>query len=77
MITINMNKAREITHDRRRAKRTEEFKPLDIEVTIPALAEEAEAKRQAIRDRYAVMQEQIDVATSADELKTIIEENEL
>lgn len=77
MITINIDKAKGITHDRRRAKRTEEFKPLDIEATIPSLAAEAEAKRQAVRDRYAVMQEQIDVAASADELKTIIEENEL
>ena len=76
MIKINVDKAKEITHNIRRAKRTEEFAPLDevimkqIPGTDPA---EVEANRQAIRDKYAVIQETIDSATTPEELKSIIE----
>ena len=38
----------------------EEFKQLDIEATIPMLAEQAEQKRQEVRDKYALMQTEID-----------------
>lgn len=62
MIIVNIDKARIITHEKRRAKRAEEFKPLDIQATIPSEAVAAEAARQEIRERYAVMQEQIDAA---------------
>lgn len=76
MITINMNKAREITHEKRRAARADEFAPLDdvIAKQIPGSdAVEAEAKRQEIRKRYAVIQNEIDGCDTSDELKTIIE----
>ena len=72
MITINIDKAKAIAHDVRRAKRAEEFRPLDIKATIPSEAAAAEAARQEVRARYAAMQADIDAATSADELKSII-----
>lgn len=68
----NLNKAREIAHDKRRAARAAEFAPLDVEATIPAKAAQAEAKRQAIRDRYAVMQTSIDAAKDIDQLKAAV-----
>jgi hypothetical protein len=72
MITVNLNKAKEIAHDKRRAARAEEFKPLDIKATIPSEAEEAEAARAAVRAKYAEMQTAMDAATTADELKALL-----
>ena len=72
MITINIDKAKAIAHDIRRAARAEEFKPLDAKATIPAEAAEAEAARQAIRDKYAQIQADIDAATTVDKLKTVM-----
>ena len=72
MITIDMTKAKAIAHDKRRQARAEEFAPLDIKATIPAEAEAAEAERQVVRDKYATMQEQMDAATTPEELKEIM-----
>lgn len=75
MITINLDKAKSIAHDKRRASRAEEFKPYDevIMKQIPGNdAAVAEAARQEIRDKYADMQVAIDAAESADELKVIL-----
>lgn len=72
MIVINLDKARAIGHDMRRAARAEEFKPLDIKATIPGEAVQAEADRQVIRDKYAAMQTAIDSATSTDEIKSAL-----
>lgn len=58
-----------ICHEKRRAKRAAEFAPLDVEATIPAKAAQAEAARQAIRDKYAAMQAAIDAAGTVDALK--------
>lgn len=69
MITINIDKAKTIAHDIRRAARSAEFAPLDIKATIPSEAAAAEAARQVIRDKYAVMQTAIDAATTIDEIK--------
>jgi hypothetical protein len=74
-ITINLPKAKLIAHDKRRVMREAEFAPLDeiIAKQIPGKdAAAAEAARQAIRDRYADMQIDIDAATSPEELKTIL-----
>lgn len=71
-VAHNMTKAKSIAHDVRRAKRAAEFAPLDIEATIPAKATQAEAARQAIRDKYAVMQQQIDAAQTVEKLKELI-----
>ena len=72
MINININKAKDIAHDIRRAKRTEEFAPLDIKATIPSEAVAAEAARQAVRDKYAAMQTQINSASTPEEIKEAI-----
>lgn len=73
MIVINLDKAKNIAHDVRRAKRAEEFAPLDIKATIPSEAVAAEATRQAIRDKYAAIQNDIDSAPAIPELKMIVE----
>lgn len=72
MITINLDKAKNIAHDKRRAARSTEFAPLDIKATIPAEAQAAETARQVIRDKYATMQEAMDAAQSPDELKELL-----
>jgi len=76
MIVINIDKAKVIAHDIRRAKRAEEFAPYDevIMKQIPGNdAVEAEAARQAIRDKYDTIQTNINDATNADTLKTIVD----
>ena len=75
MIIINMNKAKDVAHTKRRIAREQEFAPYDniIMKQIPGNSfQEAEAARQAIRDKYAVMQTQIDVAQTPEELKDIL-----
>ena len=72
MITINIDKAKAIAHDKRRAARSAEFAPLDIKATIPSEAQAAEAARQAIRDKYAEMQAQMDAAQTVEELKALL-----
>lgn len=72
MIQVDILKAKEIAHDKRRAARAAEFAPLDIQTTIPAMAEQAEAKRQEIRDKYDAIQTQIDEANTVDVLRDII-----
>ena len=74
MISVDMNKAKEIAHEIRRADRDEKMKPLDVEATVPALADAAEAQRQIVRDANQVVQSQIEVATSEDELKAALEQ---
>ena len=69
MITINLAKAKGIAHAARRAARDAEFKPLDVQATIPAMAAQAESARQVIRDKYAEMQAEIDAAKKPEEIK--------
>jgi len=69
MITINIDKAKTIAHDKRREARSAEFAPLDIKATIPSEATAAEAARQAVREKYAAMQTAIDSASTVDEIK--------
>ena len=72
MITINVDKAKGIAHEVRRAKRAEEFAPLDVKATIPSEAAAAEEARAAIRAKYAAMQTAIDAATTPDEIKAVM-----
>ena len=75
MITINIDKAKAIAHDRRRAARAEEFKPHDevIMKQIPGADNTAaEAARAAIRAKYADMQNQIEAAATPDEIKAAL-----
>lgn len=73
-IVIDLLKAKSIGHDMRRAARAEEFKPYDDAVAkqIPGQMEGAEAARQAIREKYAAVQAQIDAATTPDEIKAAL-----
>ena len=74
-ISINITKAKVIAHDVRRAKRAEEFAPLDevIAKQIPGKsAADAEAERQVIRDADAALQTKINAATTAGALKDLI-----
>jgi len=73
MISINIDKAKTIAHDMRREKRAAEFVPLDVKATIPNEAVAAEIARQAIRDKYAAIQQDIDAAPGLNELKLIVE----
>lgn len=73
MITVNIDKAKAIVHDKRRAARSGEFAPLDIKATIPSEAITAEAARQAVREKYAAIQADIDAALGVLELKAIVE----
>jgi hypothetical protein len=75
MITVNINKAKAIAHDCRRAARAEEFKPHDevIAKQIPSAdAAAAEQARKDIRFKYALIQEAIDLAKSPDEIKAAL-----
>ena len=78
MIVINLNKAKAIGHDMRRAARAEEFAPYDKIITaqIPnQSAADAEAARAAIRAKYAAMQMAIDAAASPNEIKVSLGAN--
>ena len=72
MITINIDKAKTVAHDMRRAARAAEFAPLDIKATIPSEAAAAEAARQVVRDKYADIQVAIDAATTVDGIKSAL-----
>ena len=75
MITIDLTKAKTISHTIRRQKRTEEFQPLDdvIMKQIPGTDLTAtEAARQIVRDKYSAIQTSIDAAQDTDELLVII-----
>lgn len=72
MIIINIDKAKAIAHEKRRAVRAAEFAPLDVQATIPALATVAEEQRQAVREKYATIQDKIEAATEIGVLKQIV-----
>jgi len=78
MIVINLDKAKAIGHEMRRAARAEEFAPYDkiIAAQIPGQsATDAEAARAAIRAKYADMQIAIHAAASPDEIKAALGAN--
>jgi len=75
-VDVDLDKAKDIGHDKRRAKREEEFAPFDaiIMKQIPGnSAVEAEASRQEIRFKYALIQDAINVAETTDEIKSALE----
>ncbi len=74
MITINIQKAKVIAHDKRRQFRADEFAPYDeaIAKQIPGRMEYAEAARVLIREKYAQMQIAIDAAQDVNALKTAL-----
>jgi hypothetical protein len=77
-IDVDLDKCKAIGHDKRRAARAEEFKPYDevIAKQIPGVdAAEAEAARQAIRDKYAAVQDAVNAAKTPDAIKVALEVN--
>ena len=78
MITINIDKAKAVAHNLRRAARSVEFQPYDdaIAKQIPGQADGAEAARAAIRTKYATMQTAIDAAATVDEIKAAMPQGE-
>ena len=78
IVTVDLSKAKEIAHEKRRAMREEEFAPHDaiIMKQIPgADASAAEEARQAIRTKYETLQTSINNARTVDGLKRLIESN--
>jgi hypothetical protein len=78
-IDHDLDKCKALGHDLRRQQRAEEFKPYDelIMKQIPgADAVAAEEARQAIRDKYALIQDVIEGASTPDEIKTALEVNQ-
>ena len=68
-IEIDLDRAKAIGHDIRRRRRADELAPHDrvISLKIPgASADQAEAARAAIRERYSIMQTAIDAAKTVD-----------
>lgn len=74
MIVINIDKAKTIGHELRRAARAEEFKPYDdaIAKQIPGQTADAEAQRAVIREKYAALQTAMDAAQTVEELKALL-----
>jgi hypothetical protein len=75
-VEVDLDQAKSIGHDIRRTQRAEEFKPFDeiIAKQIPgADAVEAEEARQAIRFKYALIQDVIDAAEDPDTIKLTLE----
>ena len=75
-IEHDIDKCKALGHDIRRTMRAEEFQPFDeiIAKQIPgADATAAEETRQAIREKYALIQDAIDVAEDPDQIKTALE----
>jgi hypothetical protein len=75
MITVNMGKARAIGHKLRRNMRAEEFGPLDelISKQIPGVdAIAVEEQRQAVREKYAAIQSEIEAAQTPEEIKAAL-----
>jgi len=78
-IDHDLDKCKALGHDLRRQQRAEEFKPFDevIMKQIPgADAAAAEEARQAIREKYALIQDVIEGASTPDEIKTALEVNQ-
>jgi hypothetical protein len=75
----DLDKCKALGHDLRRQQRAEEFKPYDevIAKQIPgADTVAAEEARQQIRDKYALIQDVIEGASTPDEIKTALEANQ-
>ena len=75
-ITINLDRAKTISHEIRRQHRAAEFDPLDqvIMRQIPGTDVVAiEAQRQLIRDKYAEIQINIDSAQDSDQLLAVLQ----
>jgi hypothetical protein len=78
-IEHDLDKCKALGHDLRRIQRNAEFAPFDeiIAKQIPgADAVAAEEARQAIREKYALIQDAIDIAEDPDTIKLALEANQ-
>ena len=78
MIKINIDKAKTIAHDIRRAAREKEFAPLDTLVMkqIPGVdVALIESERQAIRNKYESIQAKIDGSETPEQIKKALNIN--
>lgn len=76
MITINIDKAKNIAHKIRREKREEEFAPHDSVIMKQIPGNDlvvAEAARAEIRTKYETVQTEINQASTTEELKSILQ----
>ena len=74
MIKINLDKAKNITHELRRAARSHEFEPYDAVIMKQIPGNDfiaAESARQEIRQRYAGIQQAIDACADVEHLTHI------
>lgn len=75
LIDIDLSKAKQIIHARRRTKRASSFKPHDevIALNIPGSdSVAAEEARQTIRDTDALLQVDIDACSSESDLRDVV-----
>lgn len=72
VVVEDLEKSKIIAHEIRREKRSAEFAPLDILATIPAQADSAEKSRELIREKYELIQAQIDGCANVKNLKSIV-----
>lgn len=72
MITINLDKAKQTSHDLRRAKRDAEYVPVDGGSMYASLTEEGEAKRQEVKVADDQLQLDIEAAKDEHELKQLL-----
>jgi hypothetical protein len=75
-VDVDLDKAKDIGHDIRRAQREAEFAPFDaiIMKQIPGLdASEAETSRAQIRFKYGLIQDAINAASKPEEIKAALE----
>lgn len=71
-IVEDLTASKEVAHEIRRTIRDREFIPWDRKVTIPPEAANAEAQRELIREKYAQIQTDIDIATDMATLRTVV-----
>ena len=72
VVVEDLEKSKIIAHEIRQEKRSAEFAPFDIMATIPAQAESAEQSRELIREKYELIQAQIDGCANVENLKSIV-----
>lgn len=74
-IFVNVEKARDVANDARRAKRAAEFAPLDdaIAKQLPGVdLSDVEGQRQDVRVKYEKAQSDIDKAETVEDLKAVL-----
>lgn len=73
-------KSKEVAHELRRAKRAKELEPLDQSIAIRLPGKDlavVEGARQAIRDKHARIQNDIDSCTCVEDLRNLIAKEKL